>query len=253
MEELAVFSFNESYKIRVHMIGGEPWFVAKDVCEALGLTNSRMTMKALDDDEKGVSSTYTLGGKQDLGIISEPGLYTLILRCRDAVTPGTIPYKFRKWVTAEVLPSIRKTGIYQFTQEAPKQAGEPLARRDHDELVRLINDVSRSFHFNRRWVAAIWYALRRSTGNPSPNPILTTDLPVIIHELRRILEIAECAGHHMRRYELDLLKTIRDGSHPPELINKSLDTEAFVEPLPGRLEMALQRLAKLDSDRTLAG
>lgn len=108
-----VFSFEASNPIRAISIEGSPWFVAKDVCDALRLTNSRMAMKALDEDEKGVSSTYTLGGKQDLSIISESGLYTLILRCRDAVTPGTIPYRFRKWVTSEVLPAIRHTGQYQ--------------------------------------------------------------------------------------------------------------------------------------------
>ncbi|MBH2622920.1 hypothetical protein I5K99_21210 [Serratia marcescens] len=109
-----VFSFEASNPIRAISIEGSPWFVAKDVCDALRLTNSRMAMKALDEDEKGVSSTYTLGGKQDLSIISESGLYTLILRCRDAVTPGTIPYRFRKWVTSEVLPAIRQTGQYQY-------------------------------------------------------------------------------------------------------------------------------------------
>lgn len=108
-----VFSFESSSHIRAFSIDGNPWFSAKDVCDALRLTNSRMAMKALDDDEKGVSSAYTLGGQQELGVISESGLYTLILRCRDAVTPGTIPYRFRKWVTAEVLPAIRQTGVYQ--------------------------------------------------------------------------------------------------------------------------------------------
>lgn len=117
-----VFSFEASANIRAISIDGAPWFIAKDVCEALRLTNSRMAMKALDDDEKGVSSTYTLGGKQDLGIISESGLYTLILRCRDAVTPGTIPYRFRKWVTAEVLPAIRQTG--QYHHRAPEVLGD---------------------------------------------------------------------------------------------------------------------------------
>jgi prophage antirepressor-like protein len=117
-----IFSFEASTHIRAINLNGSPWFVAKDVCDALRLTNSRMAMKALDDDEKGVSSTYTLGGKQDLGIISESGLYTLILRCRDAVTPGTIPYRFRKWVTSEVLPAIRQTGQYQ--HRAPEVLGD---------------------------------------------------------------------------------------------------------------------------------
>ncbi len=107
-----IFSFESATKIRAISVDGNPWFVAKDVCTALQLTNSRVSLQALDDDEKDVSSTYTLGGKQRLSVISESGLYTLILRCRDAVTPGTIPYRFRKWVTAEVLPAIRQTGQY---------------------------------------------------------------------------------------------------------------------------------------------
>lgn len=113
-----VFSFEASSQIRAINIHGNPWFSAKDVCDALRLTNSRMALKALDDDEKSdVSLTYTstngVSQSRVTNIISESGLYTLILRCRDAVTPGTIPYRFRKWVTAEVLPAIRQTGVYQ--------------------------------------------------------------------------------------------------------------------------------------------
>lgn len=108
----AVFKFESATTVRMFSIDGNPWFSASDVCKALGLTNSRMSLKALDDDEKGVSSTYTPGGSQSVNVINESGLYTLILRCRDAVTPGTIPYRFRKWVTSEVLPQIRRTGSY---------------------------------------------------------------------------------------------------------------------------------------------
>lgn len=108
----AVFKFESATPVRMFNIDGNPWFAASDVCKALGLTNSRMSLKALDDDEKGVSSTYTVKGAQNVSVINESGLYTLILRCRDAVTPGTIPYRFRKWVTGEVLPQIRKTGSY---------------------------------------------------------------------------------------------------------------------------------------------
>ncbi|CAM8501212.1 BRO family protein [Klebsiella pneumoniae] len=112
-----IFSFDSVKQLRMFGIDGNPWFAAQDVCEALSLTNARMSLKALDSDEKGVSSTYTRGGAQNINVISESGLYTLILRCRDAVTPGTVPYRFRKWVTSEVLPSIRKTGSYAHHQQ----------------------------------------------------------------------------------------------------------------------------------------
>ena len=118
--QLSTFNFEKS-SIRVIAVNNEPWFVAKDVCNAIGLSNSRMALLALDEDEKGVSSTYTLGGEQDLAIVSESGMYTLILRCRDAVKKGSVPHRFRKWVTSEVLPQIRKTGQYSqnSTQIAP--------------------------------------------------------------------------------------------------------------------------------------
>ena len=115
----AVFKFETTSPVRMFNIDGNPWFAASDVCKALGLTNSRMSLKALDADEKGVSSTYTTGGRQAVNVISESGLYTLVLRCRDAVTPGTIPYRFRKWVTSEVLPQIRKTGRYVREELSP--------------------------------------------------------------------------------------------------------------------------------------
>jgi prophage antirepressor-like protein len=97
----------ESKKIRIIEIAGEIWWVAKDVCDALGHANSRMAIKELDEDEKGVSKVYTLGGMQELTIISESGLYSLILRSNKPKAK-----KFRKWVTSEVLPSIRKHGAY---------------------------------------------------------------------------------------------------------------------------------------------
>ncbi|MFY2060286.1 BRO family protein [Achromobacter sp. HNDS-1] len=102
----------EGHPVRIFVRDGEPWFAAADVCRVLKLTNSRMALKALDDDEKGVSSTDTLGGPQTVAIISRPGLDTLVLRCRDAIKPGTLPHRFRRWVTHEVLPSIRRTGMY---------------------------------------------------------------------------------------------------------------------------------------------
>lgn len=115
----AVFKFESAAPVRMFNIDGTPWFAAKDVCDALGLRNSRKAIGMLDDDEKGVTSSYTPGGMQAVNVINESGLYTLILRCRDAVTPGTIPYRFRKWVTGEVLPQIRQTGRYVREELSP--------------------------------------------------------------------------------------------------------------------------------------
>ncbi|EIA3204262.1 Bro-N domain-containing protein [Salmonella enterica] len=115
----SVFNFESDCQIRAIIIDGAPWFVAMDICRAIGIANHRDAVRKLDSDEKGVGSTDTLGGEQETTIISESGLYTLILRCRDAVTPGTIPYRFRKWVTGEVLPQIRRTGRYVREELSP--------------------------------------------------------------------------------------------------------------------------------------
>lgn len=126
------YNFDNNTRINVLLINNTPWFSAREVCKAIGIVNHRDAVRKLDDDEKGVGLTDTLGGEQDSTIISESGLYTLILRCRDAVTPGTIPYRFRKWVTGEVLPSIRKTGAYIHQQQEllPPEACSTLNARD---------------------------------------------------------------------------------------------------------------------------
>lgn len=95
----------ESREVRALTINGEPWFIAKDVCAVLDLGTEQI--RRLDDDEKGLRKVQTPGGCQEMAIISESGLYTLIIRSNK---PQARP--FRKWVTAEVLPSIRRTGGY---------------------------------------------------------------------------------------------------------------------------------------------
>lgn len=103
----AVFAFHD-HSVRVIMRDGDPWFVAKDVCDALAYSNSRGALADhLDHDEKGVANADTPGGQQQMQIINESGLYALVLRSRKPEAR-----KFAKWVTGEVLPTIRKTGGY---------------------------------------------------------------------------------------------------------------------------------------------
>ncbi|WKS81893.1 BRO-N domain-containing protein [Edwardsiella tarda] len=109
--DISVIKF-EGKNVRIVSIYGEPWFIAKDVCGALELSNHSMAIAALDDDEKGVSLTYTLGGNQRMRTVSESGFYKLIARSRKASTPGTFAHRFTNWVFREVIPSIRKTGSY---------------------------------------------------------------------------------------------------------------------------------------------
>jgi prophage antirepressor-like protein len=114
MSNLISFSFDQS-PVRVIHQDGEPWFVLADVCAVLDISNVGNASARLDDDEKGIHSMDTLGGMQALTIINESGLYSLILTSRKDNAK-----RFKKWVTSEVLPSIRKTGQYSVQPEKPK-------------------------------------------------------------------------------------------------------------------------------------
>jgi prophage antirepressor-like protein len=97
--------------VRVVMKNGDPWFVAKDVCDILEIANSRDAVARLDPDEKGVVLTDTPGGMQEVQAVNEPGLYTLILGSRKPEAKA-----FKRWITHEVIPAIRKTGAYAVDQ-----------------------------------------------------------------------------------------------------------------------------------------
>jgi prophage antirepressor-like protein len=106
MSALVRFDF-ERQPVRVLDRGGETWFVGRDVCAALGHRNSRDSLKRIPDDEKGVANTDTLGGNQEMVIISEAGLYRLVLTSRSPAAE-----RFKSWVVRDVLPAIRRTGAY---------------------------------------------------------------------------------------------------------------------------------------------
>ncbi|ETJ00877.1 MAG: Phage antirepressor protein [Actinomyces urogenitalis DORA_12] len=107
MSEVIPFDYEGTNFRALQDSAGEPWFVANDVCEALGLSNPRSSLALLDEDEKGVHSMDTPGGTQNLAIVSEAGLYSLILRSRKPEAKA-----FKRWVTHEVLPAIRRHGVY---------------------------------------------------------------------------------------------------------------------------------------------
>jgi prophage antirepressor-like protein len=116
-ESVKIFSFDHGTTVEVILINGEPYFVAVDVCRALGLINpTDHIAKSLDDDEHLLCTIYRAGQKRTVNLISEYGMYTLIVR---STRPNA--RKFRKWITSEVLPSIRKTGMYVETKTAEKK------------------------------------------------------------------------------------------------------------------------------------
>ncbi len=116
MSGIIPFDF-DGRAIRVMERAGEPWFVAGDVCDALTISNTGDALSRLDEDEKDdIAITDAIGRMQQTGVVSESGLYSLILTSRKPEAK-----RFKKWVTTEVLPSIRKTGQYRNPQR-PQQA-----------------------------------------------------------------------------------------------------------------------------------
>lgn len=138
--EMQLFSSAEFGSIRAISRDGEPWFVAKDVCTALGVANSRDALARLDDDEKGVGLTDTLGGAQEMTIVNEPGLYTLVLSSRKPEARA-----FKRWITHEVIPAIRRTGGYMVARdgETPEETMARAVLIAQDAIARKDADISR--------------------------------------------------------------------------------------------------------------
>ncbi|WP_257878192.1 BRO-N domain-containing protein [Ralstonia pickettii] len=133
----------------------EPWFVATDICDALNIQNASQVIARLDQDER---SMFNIGRQGAAHIVSESGMYTLVLRCRDAVKPGTVPHRFRKWVTSIVLPAIRKTG--QFTAQPCIDAAPADARTPADLASLYPADVERALQLLNKHI----YQADRYTG-----------------------------------------------------------------------------------------
>lgn len=134
MKQFGIIQHPDFGEIRQVTSKGELWFVAKDICDILRLTNSRQATSALDDDEKGVISNDTPGGRQAMTVVNESGMYALILQSRKPEAKA-----FRKWVTSEVLPSIRKYGFYiSPAQQKSNRERRAIERAYHEELQKYI-------------------------------------------------------------------------------------------------------------------
>ena len=115
MNELQIFTYNDT-TLRTVEMDGEMWWVLKDVCGVLGIVKPDNVAARLDDDEKGTCVVGTPGGKQNMTVVNEPGLYNVILRSDKPEAKD-----FKRWVTHEVLPSIRRTGSYQIAPRTPAE------------------------------------------------------------------------------------------------------------------------------------
>jgi prophage antirepressor-like protein len=171
--KITPFLFEGEAMVRVVDRDSAPWFVVADVCRVLEIKNPTQAAEALDDDERAM---FNIGRQGEANCVSEGGLYTLVLRSRDATKPGTVAHRFRKWVTGEVLPAIRQTGGYE--APAPDEDMEP---QTPDGLkLRKVNTAIRAFgeragaqlwaKLGLDWVPAMAHALRQTDILDSPTP-----------------------------------------------------------------------------------
>lgn len=159
MNELTIYKNDKFGEMRTVTIGDEIWFVGKDVAEILGYSNPRDALaKRVDAEDKGVANCDTLGGRQELTIINESGLYSLILSSK---LPSA--KEFKHWVTAEVLPSIRKHGAYMSPETIEKVITDP------DFIIRLAIELkaAREKVAELQPKAAYYDAVSRADGSTS--------------------------------------------------------------------------------------
>lgn len=138
MNELQIFKSNQFGNVRIVMKDKEPWFVAKDVCECLAISKHRDAISRLDADERGSLKVDTLGGKQEMATVNEYGLYSLVLSSRKPEAK-----EFKRWITHDVIPQIRKTG--QYVADIPKTLPDALRAyanevEEHNKAKALIEE-----------------------------------------------------------------------------------------------------------------
>ncbi|WP_256385226.1 BRO family protein [Cohaesibacter sp. ES.047] len=153
---MTTFDFNGN-ALRTFEKDGEHCFVARDVCDCLEIQDAEVAVRKLDDDERGTCLIRTPVTKNMI-YVTESGLYTLTLRSRKAVTPGTPQHRFRKWVTGEVLPSLRKTGSYAPAPEpviaVPVNADRALLNNEMNARAAMIRECRTTF--GREAAMSLW-------------------------------------------------------------------------------------------------
>lgn len=184
MNDLQIFSNPEFGEIRTIEQNGEPWFVGKDVAAALGYSNPRDAIaKHVDEQDKGVAICDTPGGKQPMPIINESGLYSLIFGSK---LEGAV--RFKRWVTSEVLPTLRKTGSYMMPKLSKEMQAlfmlDTRTQRQEERLTALENTMTVDYNQQRVLRKAISRAVIGALGGE--------DAPAYIDNHVRSKVYSEC-------------------------------------------------------------
>lgn len=215
MNEIKIFSY-ENHNVRTTIKNGEIYWVLKDVCDILGLSNSRKVAERLDDDEKGVTLSDTHGGVQKTTVINEPGLYKVIFRSDKPEAK-----KFMHWVTREVLPSIRKHGAYITSDKMEELMTDP------DTWIKLI----RTLQQERREKELLQNQIKKDKPKVIfSDAVSVSDSAILIGELAKILkgngiEIGQNRLFEKLRQDGFLIR--RDGSDYNQPTQKAMNLGLF--------------------------
>ncbi|WP_286801354.1 BRO-N domain-containing protein [Marinobacter sp. UBA2498] len=222
----SVFHFS-STDLRVLLINEEPWFVAADVCHALAIVNYNDAVRNLDDDEKGVGTIDTLGGKQKVSIINEAGLYCLIFKSRKPEAK-----KFKRWVTHEVLPAIRKTGSYGVSVwQQPDRASYKLRQ----QLSDTIQSVTVGFR-GKGAAYAINERIRNHFGVRRIEDLTAQQAQDAIFMVKQLHDVTMRWIRAVNKAEKDFIRQVlKDEGGPnlsaPTLVCLDIDAQGIVTPL----------------------
>lgn len=211
MNDVIVFNSEDFGSVRTVTVDGEPWFVGKDVCRVLEINNHRDALKRLDGDERdGVDITDPIGRNQNVTIINESGLYSLILTSRKPQA-----HAFKRWITHEVIPAIRKTGRY---------SARPGITIDPDALTLIISTTVAE-------TVKQLLPLIREPAQPPPriapeapkrrtrNPVLLRDFEHVLH---KVMEEQQVSGNEVaKRMEVgrSTVSDWKNGRHQPNRNN----------------------------------
>lgn len=171
MNELQIFKNEEFGEVRTVTIDNEPWFVGKDIAQALGYVKpTDAVRKRVEEEDRGISKLETPSGIQEMAVINESGMYSLILGSK---LPSA--KKFKRWVTSEVLPTLRKTGSY----EMPKKSADKKEKLPSvNQMVKNIKGALHDAGVDSKYIAAEIVRIYSDNGYPVKVPLIS-DVPVL--------------------------------------------------------------------------
>lgn len=214
MNEIQTFNYN-SNEVRTIQRDGEPWFVLRDVCGVLALGTPAKVAERLDEDEKGVSQIHTPGGDQSMTIINESGLYNVILR---SDKPEAKP--FRKWVTSDVLPTIRRHGMYATAETVEKMLADP------DTTIKLLETIKAELEARK--------ALEAQAESDKPkvlfaDAVSASHTSILVGDLAKLLRQngVEIGQNRLFRFLRDHRYLCKDGERYNLPTQRSMDREWF--------------------------